>query len=383
MDFLKWYKNIIDSAEEQPPARVWEEIQNELDVDQVWTEIDKEMKAGRRKDLVFRLSMAASVLLIIALGTILFSEAGRSPSAKIITVNDPAFPASIPESTYKPSIIAYASEIRDFPRLRNIRAGNEKIVYTGSESIVIAREDYYSLPQKKSIPDISKYNVISSGGPYSLSGEEPSTDKKEVTSGGYYAGVSGHLANTWLLNNKTLQGLRRDEFTASLPSFGYNLGITAGKKVSRRLDIQAELYIVSLTRQNYNEYLHGRYINNSIQFNYSSLTLSGRWLLLNRQGGSRHLLVTGAYTGILKNAMQDINGESISLKNEYNTADYGIIAGYEYLHPVGNNFYVGTGFQTKLGLNNIFAGNEIIPDYLNSTRNLSINLILSVRYNIK
>lgn len=383
MDFLKWYKNVIDSAEEQPPARVWEEIQNELDVDQVWTEIDKEIKAGRRKDLIFRLSMAASVLLIIALGTILFSEAGRSPSAKIITVNDPALPASIPESTYKPFIIAYSSEIRDFPRLRNIMAGNEEIVYTGSESIVIAREDYYSLPQKKSIPDISKYTVISSGGPYSLSGEEPSTDKKEVTSGGYYAGVSGHLANTWLLNNKTLQGLRRDEFTASLPSFGYNLGITAGKKVSRRLDIQAELYIVSLTRQNYNEYLHGHYINNSIQFNYSSLTLSGRWLLLNRQGGSRHLLVTGAYTGILKNAMQDINGESISLKNEYNTADYGIIAGYEYLHPVGNNFYVGTGFQTKLGLNNIFAGNEIIPDYLNSTRNLSINLILSVRYNIK
>jgi long-subunit fatty acid transport protein len=64
-------------------------------------------------------------------------------------------------------------------------------------------------------------------------------------------------------------------------------------------------------------------------------------------------------------------------------SDYGVVAGYEYIFPLGNQLALGTGFQTKYGLNNIFSGNEIIPDYLNSTRNASVNIILSIRYNIK
>ena len=170
--------------------------------------------------------------------------------------------------------------------------------------------------------------------------------------------------------------------TASLPSFGYSIGILAGKSINNRLDIQAEAYFVNRTGQNYNEYIHGHYISNKLQFTYSSLTLSGRWHFTNNIS-SGHTLLLGAYAGILRNAFQDLNGDSISLEDEYKRADYGIVAGYEYFHPLGSNLELGTGFQTRTGLNNIFSGNEVIPDFLNNTRNASVNFIISLRYTLK
>ena len=95
------------------------------------------------------------------------------------------------------------------------------------------------------------------------------------------------------------------------------------------------------------------------------------------------MLILGAYTGILRNAVQDLDGTSILMTSEYRSADYGIISGYEYLHPLNEKFTLGTGFLARYGLRNIFSGNDFIPHYLNSTRNASVNLMISVKYNLK
>ena len=381
MDFLKWYRNIINSAEEEPPDRVWEEIRNELDVDAVWTDIEKELTASDRKRRFFMMSAAASILLILASGALFYLITPDYSDKGFIIPADQITGVSLGPLKTGPSIQARPAAITKLPVIRNTLSATDETGLQISEAPSSAGEELQLLSYLEYQPEPVSYTIEALFPVNSLNGEKKGSGEPEVKNTGYFAGLSGHLANTWLMNNKTLQGLKPDEFTTSLPSFGYNLGVIAGKKISNKFDIQTEFYFVSLTRQNYNEYLHGQYIKNKMQFRYFNLSVSARWYLAETDSQGKHSLILGAYTGILNNAFQDLDGESISLSNEYNSTDYGIVTGYEYHHPVGNGLSIGTGFQTRFGLNNIFAGNELIPDYLNITRNASVNLTLSLRYN--
>ena len=380
MDFLKWYKNIVESAEEEPPASVWEEIQNELDIEAVWTSVKHGLPAGKRTMVMQMMAVAASLLLIIGVGTLLFiNTADKEPAGSILYTEH--FRSLTDPLKIEPVIQTTLSAPLEFPAVRRVTAVAEEQAHG-----IAVRHDQAGY-ELKPLPEL-EYNPVSYDTESQLAdllfspfGEEKVAERPRFTPSGYYAGLSGYFANTWLVNNKTMQGLRPDEFTSSLPSFGYSIGLVAGMKLSNRFDLQAELLLTSLSRQNYNEYLHGKYINNSMQFNYSGLSLSGKWYFIGNEGQGRHSLILGAYTGILRNAMQDLDGEILSLRKDYNLIDYGIITGYEYNYPLGSRLSLGTGIQAKLGLNNIFAGNEMIPYYLNSTRNASVNLILSVRYN--
>ncbi len=381
MDFLKWYKNTVESANPEPPAEIWEEIRNELDVDAVWYEIEKDLPAGGRKRVLFLMTAAASLLLIIGVGTFLYLDSGDKGSGMIMAHSEHR-PGFIGYAGSEPSLRIRLAGALEFPDIRHIPYAQDGSAIQAADRRDYSGENLYPMHYLEYTPDLMEYDLQLHTGRFSVTGEENGSLRKVSTTKGYYGGLSGNLANTWLLNNKTLQGLRSDELTASLPSFGYSFGIIAGINIGRNLDIQAEVHLISRTRQNYNEYLHGKYINNNMQFNYSSLSLSGRWYLSGREKPGRHSIILGAYTGLLRNAVQDLNGKTISLSQDYNPIDFGVITGYEYHYPVGNGFSLGTGFQTRLGLNNIFSGNDLIPDYLNSTRNASINIILSVRYNL-
>ncbi len=382
MDFIKWYKHIIESSEEEPPAKVWQEIENELDVDAVWVDIEKNLSGGVRKRMMVMMTAAATVLLIISVGTLLFLNLRDQDFVRGPLYTE-RFPVSPELLKREPAIQTSLSTALDFPVIREIHPMTEEkdpqpAVHPGP-----ALEDLQSMPYLEYKPVVKERDLPVPDLLFPLTGEEKVSKQTIFSSSGYYAGLSGHLANTWLVNNKTMQGLRPDEFTTSLPSFGYSTGLVAGITTGKRFGIEAEVHLISFKKQNYNEYLHGKYISNSMQFNYFSLSLSGKWYFTDSEKPGRHSALLGTYTGILRNAIQNINGESISLSNDFNSGDFGIIAGYEYHHPVGNSLSIGTGFQARVGLNNIFAGNDLIPDYLNSTRNASLNLKLSVRYNLK
>jgi len=57
--------------------------------------------------------------------------------------------------------------------------------------------------------------------------------------------------------------------------------------------------------------------------------------------------------------------------------------GYEYIFPLYGQLGLGTGFRAYYGLNNIYAGDENIPYYLNVTHNASVNITLSLKYIVK
>ncbi len=379
MDFLNWYKNIFESADEEPPGEVWEAIQDELDIDTVWTSVENELPVRGRTRYIFAMAAAASLVAIIGTGTLLwFLSNDPSPvRGRLHTWQTaPAY------STEDPEIRTPIRAPLPFPATRQV-IHPETMVVTATQYSRPVQEEGTLSPAGLLPGYLTTYE------PYLLLAEInifPSGERQATTEPGredirFWGGFSGHIANTWLLNNKTLMGLRPDEFTASLPSFGYNLGIVTGAEITGRFALQAEFSFISLTRQDYNEYLYGKYITNSMQFDYRRLSLSGKWNFAGNVTNGRHWLILGGYSGLLRDARQNLDGELLSLKEDYNYIDYGILTGYEFEYPVSRRLSAALGIQSKIGIRNIFAGNEIIPYYLNSTRNMSVNLTMSIRYN--
>lgn len=383
MDFLKWYKNRVSSAEEEPPEVIWEEIQNELDIEAAWLNIRKGLPSAGKKRIAVLLAAAASLLLLLGAGSFLYYVLrSQTPGGGNTERN---YSASLADSytINKPEVHTRLNEVSGFPDIRQALPPEDEQQFFVAETGNSAAYELQALPYKH-------VTSLNESGKTGASIYIPAPERQNqvpanrfITGNGYYAGIAGHIANTWMLNDKTMQGLKSDELTASLPSFGYNLGIVGGKNISNRFDLQAEIYFISVSRQNYNEYLFGSYINNNMQLSYSSFSITGRWYLTRPEKPERHALVFGAYTGILKRATQQIDGESRSLTSDYKSSDYGVIAGYEYLFHAGRDLSAGTGFQARYGFNNIFAGNETIPGFLGNTRNASINLTLSLRYHRK
>lgn len=193
-----------------------------------------------------------------------------------------------------------------------------------------------------------------------------------------YFGLTGQLANTWMLNDKTFSGFKSDELTFTDPSFGSNIGLQIGTGLNQRWGLRTEFLWLSRNRQTYREYINGNFVTNDIILDYYALKLLARY---NAGSYARpHFLLAGAYTGFIQQATQVIDGISKYVDNEYENLDFGIILGYEYPVPLTSHLTFTPGIFGKMGLNNVFSGNESIPFYLNRTRNASVNLSFAITY---
>ena len=141
--------------------------------------------------------------------------------------------------------------------------------------------------------------------------------------------------------------------------------------------IQSDFLWISQNKQQYNEYINGKYVTSALELDYYTIALQGKYRF-----PTKHTMIFGGYFGLMKTAKQSVEEEIFVLDNEYSNYDYGLIVGYEYPISLSRRFTFSPGLFAKVGLNNVFAGNEYIPFYLNKTQNASINLSFSVAYNI-
>ncbi len=383
--FNQWYKSKIESHPEDPPEKVWDSIQDELDVDQVWHRLEANLEGRKRKKALLVFSMAASLALLIAIGSIFYFTREPQPEIATLDTSPPAEPET-PESRM-PGQPADESIAKKLQPIEGVLALSEK-KHPSSEEIRGAMVESTGLtlpsleaPESKAtgpLPAeiISRDSFSKEIAQKTLIAEilEPQTKRKE-----FFIGATGQLANTWMLNQKTIQGLNPEELTHTNLSFGKNFGILAGTRINERMILQGEFFFLSQKRQSYNEYLGGQFVSSNLELDYSTLTLLFKYQIAEN---SPHYLAGGIYGSSLKNAVQKIESELTDVRNEYNSLDYGLVAGYEYQFPIAGNWNLGAGLFFRYGLKNIFSGNEMIPDYLNRTQNAAFNASFSLNYAI-
>ena len=422
MDFLKWYKNTVKSSDLDPPENTWDNIQDQLDIDNSWQVIDNYL--NKRDSFVARVRIAAAAsLFVIAVSAagIIYYTSVRSDKQQVAEDTISTGRADTESGTIAEDIKLQQQETQDIippqqeaqPQVvveeKTALAGNEELTLHSEilpaeidkERIEEAREAAGKISIIDNLaesyePEIKELKIASPDVTDKSPSDEiniivdaDSTHYKEIESTRkafrkLYVGTTGQLANTWLVNHKTINGFRSTSLVSTDATFGSNLGIYAGTNLFNNLDLQLDLNILSQRNQGYHEYLDGHYISNKLKFNYSQLALSLRYYRISTillQG--EHGINFGGYFAYLHNAYQKIGDETIYLTDSYNSLDYGLLLGYEYVFPLYRQLGLGAGFRAYYGLNNIYGGDGNIPDYLNVTHTASVNVTLSLKYVLK
>jgi len=68
MDFLKWYKNKIESSHLEPPENIWENLQDQLDIDHSWKIINVQLEQNAATKRKYWFAAAAGLLIFILAG---------------------------------------------------------------------------------------------------------------------------------------------------------------------------------------------------------------------------------------------------------------------------------------------------------------------------
>lgn len=423
MDFDKWYRSKIESQPESPPGEVWDAIQDDLDVEAVWTRLGPELTPAQTlaappkqapakvRTLYQRLAIAASLLLLAAFGGIylLVNSGGDALMvAEEPTMETPAPTDSEPHTGAErqiatgtvglaaaPSTPSATSRADQLPAIDGPVGVPESTRLTSMEYVPAATMELMPAVPRQPALGAAKTTALAETGTRSLAeagtrslaeaGEtllaaaaDPSESYRIFSEA--YVGVGGTLANTWLLNDKTINGLKPADLTNTHASFGQNFGIMAGTRLSNRSWLRLEWYFVSQSRQRYDEYINGQYVSTSTNLNYQSLSAA----LHVRPGraGSPHYLGAGLYAGLLRDALQEINGNTLDVAGNYTSMDYGVVAGYEFVSRLSPGLTLSTGVYGKYGLNNVFAGDGVVPPYLNHTRNAALMVSFALHYSI-
>ncbi len=222
--------------------------------------------------------------------------------------------------------------------------------------------------------DNLKLNNNSSTSGYTL----PSTGNGRIS-----AGFIALFKNTWLLNNKTRDGLKSESLSSSEIVFYPDVGLSLNYSLNETWQIQADGFLFSNTGQEYLEYLYGHYVKEKITLKYSTFALSvkhkftGSGRLL---PGSSVNVLAGGYFSVLKNASHKIYPYTEDIKSQYGRFDFGVRLAGEFELQISNQLSIAPGLFVSLGMPNIYKGNDKIPGYLIRTHNGSAEFHLSFYY---
>jgi hypothetical protein len=387
MELDKWYKSMVESNTEIPPESVWDGIQDALDVDLVWGKVEQTLAADKRKKFFAPIAIAASIALTIGLGGLLFYLSGVTiHDSELVAEQQPIKATDSNEnaiSIEEPVHIMQGNEDATPPVPITIR------VNALSKSVIEKQQFKKEIASESELFEFKTLRMANANAlpvsivtisplPIVQAGFDDNEDDSEVWKfRSAYIGVTGQMANTWLLSSKTISGLQPDELTATNVSFGQNLGVQLGASLTPHLSSQVEFLWISQSRQQYNEYINGKYVYNSLELDYYTLAIQSKYKFK-----QLHSIYAGGYLGLMKTAKQNVDGAVNMITNEYSKLDYGVILGYEYSIPLGNRLNISPGAFAKVGLNNVFTGNEYMPSFLNKTQVASLSFSLSLSYNI-
>ncbi|MDX9845897.1 MAG: outer membrane beta-barrel protein [Tenuifilaceae bacterium] len=386
MELDKWYKLMVESNTEIPPESVWEGIQDALDVDLVWDKVEQTLVEDKRKKFFAPISIAASVVLAVGLGGLLLYLSSVSVNRLELALDQPKVVVVDSVDAANPNVESVQNVPSDdvtIPISPSVRRINT-IAYNAVENQYFEEEivSETQLVELKSLRMADAYPIpvrVENVTPLAIAraGVTENEDKEAWGIKSAYVGVTGQMANTWLLSSKTISGLQPDELTATNVSFGQNFGVQLGASLTPRLSTQIEFLWISQNRQQYNEYINGKYVFNSLELDYYTFSIQSKYKFK-----PHHSVYAGGYLGLMKTAKQNLDGAVSLVTNEYSKLDYGIILGYEYSIPLGNRLTFAPGVFAKVGLNNVFTGNEYMPSFLNRTQVASLSASFSLSYNI-
>lgn len=404
-EFIKWIKERIEAFKPQPPESVWNNISNELDIDDVWQGINNELNIENRIYRYDQLSYIPAAAAMILLLLLPFGNPGflihDRPRQEIITqTQEQESPAHNQNSTREKESNILNNEQKPQGETNNpIAANNQKDQSIASESI---EPDLQSAPESKIVekPAIQMKEIKSNELQALKTGsnelqikpikhESIKTMDDEAPPQNNFKprlvafGFAGAIKNQWLLSPSTMRGLEGKNYTSIAPDYGKNIGVFGSFRLNKNLKIQGEGNFISEMGQKYFEYKNGQYISREMDLKYYTLDVILKINtpdFLKKLGPEHSDFLAGFYSGYLNKAKQNLNGIANNSNRDFKDYDFGIVAGYEFTVNPNNPVELKPSIRINYGLTNIYAGSEIIPAHFRKTKTASISLNLAFSF---
>ncbi|MBN1989755.1 MAG: outer membrane beta-barrel protein [Bacteroidales bacterium] len=428
-ELIGQYRNRVENSSAQAPQGLWDDIANQLDVDEVWTGVSNqldiddvwegisaELDSDRRSRSIWvYVSWAASVALLATMGVVAYWLTVSSPVVQpsVITLGSQVEVvkpvATSPAGSGNENLITNPTAQHSAVRSNNAATGEPLaavVSYKPAETNGAHPQNNPLVSDAQEDGQVAGVVTLGTIAPQQAVVHKLAVDSPSMALGNFLAYApsvapvtkerSGHLRalsvgatsaikNTWLFGSETMEGLERNSLTKSdvkvYPDFGFNVRYG----FSPRWSAESSLFFKSRTGQSYKEYIYGRYSSKDIALYYTQVELvakyssTKRWLKSNSYGFTTSL---GMFYSNLTSASETIAGESKSVDHRYSSSDYGFVLGQDVEVMLTSRIVLSPGLRLKWGLPNIYAGEANIPSSLKRTHNRSLEFRFTLYYNI-
>jgi hypothetical protein len=339
--FIEWLREKILQNQAEPPANTWQEIADELDLEESWAEINDELDLDnvwqkldarldhynellRFENINYGLSVAAVLILLVGLffqapfqaaslrqnhhQGMRLADIDKVPSTP--SAEDKGFllelspdKAHIPEEQAQINTISVQkskSRTRQQPPgLAAQRPQQPRPAQPEEKDAFVEAQNYQGngsgrgeytgwmvetiarKPFMEELPSMGVPHDVNSAEKPFVSGIEMLPVWNENRSGNFYPnayiGIGSAFKLSGLLNSKTWHALERTSLLSSAPSWQQDVYLLYGHKIGNRLYLQADFYLQDKVGQQYNEYREGNYGSFQDVLSYQSTGVNLSW----------------------------------------------------------------------------------------------------------
>ncbi|OIQ36187.1 MAG: hypothetical protein BM555_03175 [Crocinitomix sp. MedPE-SWsnd] len=406
---------------EEFPVGGWVGIQEELDIDTVWSRI--QLKLKRKKLIAFIWWNAAGIALLILLSGLLIpnynadsgikqssgqeelhafaNSANQTAHEQELEENDNS---DLNESTH---VIADGSTANletyttnsvvqnHIPNdgIASVQNSNNQFSHSqtsnGEIRIDKTLNPAANLSNGEILTDIERIDssVISKLDQSFNSDLSPliKIEKKEeacfIKSKKWVGGVVSSLDNSFLSDATSREGFSKTSLVKNNFVLSFNYGLFGQRYLKNNTFINSEMYVNSRVKRSVQTYLGFLNVTNLVVLDYFKFNASyGKSFRLGEKCSGNYINASiGGFASVLKNEREFVDELEIEVSEPFKKIDYGVQLNLGF-HKEFNQFILGSGLHSSIGLNNLFNPEGNQSSFLNRSKTYTTGVYFRFGY---
>lgn len=403
----------FNTAEEEVPSSVWSNVNDDLDIDTVWSRINTALTKRKRRALIWWNAASIAFVILIIGGLITRQSIEQLYTAESVNIEQQKLELDNSTIDFNPDKLTTSSietktgelntsEVNTFiteaaksepSRVDNDIYKREKFI---SQKQPSKKDQNLSTPLKDQI-DHDRDILISSLEPLMLRfnyhliptklnsnnnfNELTNNRTKDDPTRKWLIGLKGSAVNCEIIDGLSSQANSENSLVSSNFTVTFNPALFAQYKLKNGYFLQTDFYWNYKVRRSVNQYDQLEYVSKTTELDYLRINFNaGKSFQLSKLTDKINLNVTlGGYWDYLKSQREYRGRTLISKEKSYDSNNYGLSSEIAIQHNF-KRISIAYGTELDLGLHNINLTSASAFSGFNAARTLSYGLFFRLGY---
>ncbi|WP_375578992.1 hypothetical protein ABWH96_18545 [Marivirga tractuosa] len=418
ISFENLYRKIVKGFNDNPPESVWQNIQDELDIDEVWSQLDNQLPSSATKTNYSSVRQIVNYALFFLLIFFFKNNSDQQLSSSYLIADNNQETLLLEETTKKEidteqekdeSLIATNKEIEDTeaPTKKELiqkksidqnkvsENSNPTQILDNKNNDIVEKiisdltktENFEDVKNDESYSSIQN-SILNYLNPIPADFESilivnfpealPIDSIPSINTSDYknpfikFSGIGavGNMKNSWIINNATRASFNNESLINTEITYTNDFGLSSQFTIRSQQIIQLSYWFRARNTQNYFQYYNANYSRKEFIITYQSFSID----LLQPLFSTNNYLIFGFQLAKIGSVEETLAGNFSDLSNNYSDWNYGVDLGLQKKFKLHPKLSFQPALRFHYGLNNIFVGNEFVPREFDYTRPASISL---------